>query len=233
MIKTAVRLSQLFWYAHSFNLLAELERRMGRDEREAHYKNIANLLGSSVAKPLPMGYWDEANNRFVDWVDRNGDSHDHIHLLANILPVLFGHTSEAQEESILALVDEHIHQFQRFPTFLAAHIDQYTDSEIGDGGPYDLCAAGRYWCWDAAFWSWKKNRNVFARTINASGRIAATEGYVMGERYDMNYIYYLDDKIGMVRRIIMNILVCIHGFLSMNSLVFVRRLKLTCKSLHD
>jgi hypothetical protein len=180
--------------AHSFNLLAELERRLGREEKEAHYQNIATLLGNSVAKPLPMGYWDETNNRFVDWVDRNGDSHDHIHLLANILPVLFGHTSKEQEESILALVDEHIDQFQRFPTFLAAHIDQYTDTEIGDGGPYDLCAAGRYWCWDAAFWSWKKNRNVLLGQLMRVAEQAATEGYVMGERYDMNYIYYIDDK---------------------------------------
>jgi len=89
--------------AHSFNLLSELEHRLGRDEKEAHYKRVAALLGSSLAKPLPMGYWDETNNRFVDWVDRSGAAHDHIHLLANILPVLFGYTSKEQEESFSRL----------------------------------------------------------------------------------------------------------------------------------
>ncbi|GLX67238.1 hypothetical protein [Paenibacillus glycanilyticus] len=180
--------------AHSFNLLAELEKQLGREEREKHYKEVAALLGSSLAKPLPMGYWDETNSRFVDWVDRNGDSHDHIHLLANILPVLFGYTSKEQEESVMALVNEHLSQFQRFPTFLAAHIDQYTDSEIGDGGPYDLCAAGRYWCWDAAFWTWKKNGNMLLEQLKRVSEQAAKEGYIMGERYDMNYVYYIDDK---------------------------------------
>jgi hypothetical protein len=180
--------------AHSFNLLAELEQRLGRDEKEAHYKKVAALLGSTLSKPLPMGYWDETNNRFVDWVDRSGVAHDHIHLLANTLPVLFGYTSKEQEESVTALVDEHIDQFQRFPTFLAAHIDQYTDAEIGDGGPYDLCAAGRYWCWDAAYWTWKKNGKVLLGQLMRVAEQAAKEGYIMGERYDMNYVYYIDDK---------------------------------------
>ncbi|AZN41659.1 glucosidase family protein [Paenibacillus albus] len=180
--------------AHSLNLLAELERRLGNEEKETYYKDMAALLGASLAKPLPMGYWDETNQRFVDWVDRSGIAHDHIHLLANILPVLFGYASKEQEEHITALIDEHIDQFQRFPTFLAAHIDQYTQAEIGDGGPYDLCAAGRYWCWDAAYWTWKSNRKVLLGQLMRVSEQAAKEGYVMGERYDMNYVYYIDDK---------------------------------------
>ena len=60
-----------------------------------------------------------------------------------------------QSRAVLDLVERELPEFQRFPTFLSARIADYTDAEIGDGGPYDLCAAGRYWCWDAAFWSWR------------------------------------------------------------------------------
>lgn len=180
--------------ANSFRLLAEMESQLGRETKAEHYIEIAGRLVAGLVKPLPLGYWDESNNRFVDWVDRSGVPHDHIHLLANILPVLFGYTSQEQSTSVLALIDEYFDQFQRFPTFLAAEIDQYTDSEIGDGGPYDLCAAGRYWCWDAAFWSWQQNRKVLLGQLIRVSEQAEKEGYVMGERYDMNYIYYQDEK---------------------------------------
>ena len=45
-----------------------------------------------------------------------------------------------------ALIHRDLDEFQRFPTFLSSRSAEYTDSEIGDGGLYDLCAAGRCWC---------------------------------------------------------------------------------------
>jgi hypothetical protein len=176
----------------SFELLAELEELLGRAAQAAHYRGQAARLRDALAQPLPVGYWDPEAQRFIDWVDRNGDAHDHIHLLANVLPALVGATDPAQSRAVDALVDAELDEFQRFPTFLAARIADYTDSEIGDGGPYDLCAAGRYWCWDAAYWR-ERGRGDMLRTqletVAAQGR---SDDWVMGERYDMDHVYYVD-----------------------------------------
>lgn len=180
--------------AYSFARLAELETQLSRHEQAAHYASLSARLAKASVLPLPDGYWDEQNGRFVDWIDRRGGVHDHIHLLANILPVLFGHATDSQRDAVFQLVEEKFGEFQRFPSFIAADIAAYTDSEIGDGGPYDLCAAGRYWFWDAAFWSWRGRGDRLKAQLNQVARQAATEGYVMGERYDMNHVFYIDDK---------------------------------------
>ncbi|MFG1922758.1 hypothetical protein [Cryptosporangium sp. NPDC048952] len=176
--------------AHSFELLASLEALLGRDG--SRWLTLAEKLTAAIAQPLPVGYWDPEHNRFVDWVDRSAVVHDHVHLLANVLPVLFGQADVDQARDVLALVERELDEFQRFPTFLAARIADYTDSEIGDGGPYDLCAAGRYWCWDAAFWSWRRNGRMLFDQLTTVARQGAAEDYVMGERYDMNHVYYTD-----------------------------------------
>ncbi|MEV7321979.1 hypothetical protein [Streptomyces sp. NPDC093970] len=178
--------------ANSFELLAALEDVLGRDERARGYRESAGRLAEAVRAPLPAGHWDDAGHRFVDWVDRSGQVHDHIHLLANVLPAMFGHADRAQTEHVLTLVDRELDEFQRFPTFLAARVQDYTDDEIGDGGPYDLCAAGRYWCWDAAFWSWRRDGAMLRQQLETVAAQGASDDYVMGERYDMNHVYYTD-----------------------------------------
>ena len=95
---------------------------------------------------------------------------------------------------MLALVERELPEFQRFPTFLSARIADYTDAEIGDGGPYDLCAAGRYWCWDAAFWSSRGDGAMLKDQLERVAEQGAQEAWIMGERYDMNHVYYVDDK---------------------------------------
>lgn len=176
----------------SYELLAELEGTLDRNEQAARYRDIAQRLSASLSQPLPAGWWDPETSRFIDWVDRSGRPHDHIHLLANILPVLVGATTPEQERSVLELVQRELPEFQRFPTFLSARIADYTDSEIGDGGPYDLCAAGRYWCWDAAFWSWRGDGRMLRTQLDRVAAQGATEDYIMGERYDMDHVYYVD-----------------------------------------
>lgn len=179
----------------SFELMAELERLLERDEQAERYSELAGKLRVAIAKPLPVGYWDEEHSRFVDWVDRSGLVHDHLHLLANELPVLFGAASPEQEKGVLDLLRREEREYQRFPSFLAARIADYTPSEIGDGGPYDLCAAGRYWCWDAAFWARRSGRgrgDVVLAQLRRVAEMGRRDGYVMGERYDMNHVYYKD-----------------------------------------
>ncbi len=176
----------------SFRLLAELEDLLARGDRARHYRNLAERLATSLRRPLPDGWWDPETSRFIDWVDRSGKVHDHIHLLANILPVLVGAASPEQEAAVLALIERELPEFQRFPTFLAARIADYTDSEIGDGGPYDLCAAGRYWCWDAAYWSSRRDGSMLRQQLDRVAAQGAVDDYVMGERYDMDHVYYVD-----------------------------------------
>ncbi len=178
--------------ARGFGLLAQLEHLLGRNDKEARYLALEQKLMQTLAQPLPIGYWDSDNSRFVDWVDRSGLMHDHVHLLANVLPVIFGATQPAQTKSVLSLVDSQLGEFQRFPTFLAAQIAEYTESEIGDGGPYDLCAAGRYWAWDAAFWHWRQDGEMLQHQLAQVAAEGRADNYVMGERYDMDYIYYVD-----------------------------------------
>ena len=178
----------------SFELLAQLEDLLGRGTAAARYRGVRDGLSASLTLPLPGGWWDAEASRFVDWVDRSGRVHDHIHLLANILPVLVGAATPMQEQAVLELVERELPEFQRFPTFLSARIADYTDAEIGDGGPYDLCAAGRYWCWDAAFWSSRGARAMLQDQLERVARQGAQDGWIMGERYDMNHVYYLDDK---------------------------------------
>ncbi|MGW7681801.1 hypothetical protein ACWGID_13735 [Kribbella sp. NPDC054772] len=178
----------------SFQLLAELETLVDRTKKAERYVEIAQRLIHAIRQPLPVGYWDPGHDRFVDWVDRSGVVHDHIHLLANVLPVLFGAADDTQSTKVLELVQNELDEFQLFPTFLAARIADYTPSEIGDGGPYDLCAAGRYWCWDAAFWSWRKDGRMLRDQLDKVAAQGAVDNYVMGERYDMGHVYYVDDK---------------------------------------
>ncbi len=71
-------------------------------------------------------------------------------------------------------------------------IANYTEGEIGDGGPYDLCAAGRYWYWDAAFWRWRNNGNMLLSQLKRVAAEGLADGYIMGERYDMDHVYYVD-----------------------------------------
>ena len=92
------------------------------------------------------------------------------------------------------MVKEHDGVFSKFPSYVAAKIEDYTDSEIGTGGAYDLCAAGRYWCWDAAYKAFIKDGATLFKQLNQVAEQAKIDNYLMGERYDMNYVYYIDDK---------------------------------------
>ena len=179
--------------AHAFGQLAELELLLDRKERAAHYRDLELRISRQLVKPVPMGFWDGENRRFIDWLDRNGDVHDHLHLLSNELPVLLGYADGAQAAAVDRVIQDNLAEFQRFPTFMAARIQDYTDSEIGDGGPYDLCAAGRYWRWDAAYWQHFRNGEMLGKQLSHVAAQGETDGYHMGERYDMNHVYYTSD----------------------------------------
>jgi hypothetical protein len=180
--------------ADTFSLLGLMESLAGRQNKAAEYKSLSKKLAGALIQPLPMGYWDEKNKRFIDWVDRDGKAHDHIHLLANVLPVTFGYATKEQTAAVLRLIEENNSQFERFPSFVAADIAGYDRSEIGSGGPYDLSAAGRYWYWDAAFRESRDQDDVLLHQLETVGAEGAKDNYLMDERYDMDYVYYLDGK---------------------------------------
>ncbi len=179
--------------ARSFGLLADLEGLLGRATQAERLRTIERHLATAMGRALPRGHWDDTTHRFVDWVDRSGIVHDHLHLLANTLPVTLGYAGADQADAVARLVDDHHAEFQRFPTFMSADIAAYTADEIGDGGPYDLCAAGRYWCWDAAYWTGLGRGDIVSKQLATVARQAEREGGVMGERYDMRHVYYADD----------------------------------------
>lgn len=189
----AVNQSQ-FLASNSFRLMAEIEVLLGRKDKAEYYTEIGKKLGEKAVKTYPDGFWDNENNRFIDWIDSKGRKHDRIHLLANQLPELFGFADEAQIEACRKVIEENKEVFDKFPSYVAAKIEDYTDSEIGDGGPYDLCAAGRYWCWDAEYIAYRNDGAKLHRQLMQVCNQAEIDGYYMGERYDMNYVYYNTGK---------------------------------------
>ena len=180
--------------ARSFELLAKMERALGRSAKAAEYDGTAKKMAVVLVAPLPMGYWDAEKQRFVDWVDRLGQVHDHVHLVANTLPVTLGYATREQASAVQKLVRENDAEFERFPSFLAADVAGYTRSEIGDGGPYDLSAAGRYWYWDAAYREAMGDGELLLKQLKMVAAEGAKDNYLMGERYDMDHVYYIDGK---------------------------------------
>jgi len=178
--------------ARAFRMAAQLESKLGRSAMAKKYSVLHSRLVSALQAPLPLGFWDSQRQRFVDWVDRLGRTHDHIHLLSNVLPVTFGVSSAAQARAVAQLVDKHLSEFQRLPSFVAAQIANYSESEIGV--PYDLAAMGRVWLWDSAYWTKRHNGSMvkwqLMRVIDEANQTNMT----MAERYDMDYIYYVDGK---------------------------------------
>lgn len=175
---------------HSMYLMARLETLAGRPDRACEYNELAQRMQAHYIRPVPDGYWDPKAGRYIDWIDRDGAVHDHIHLLSNALSVTFGLNPPGRDEKIHAMIRENDGIFQKFPSFVSAKIEDYTRSEIGVGGPYDLCAAGRYWCHDAKYRSACRDVAALLSQLNRVADAAAREDYYMGERYDMNYIYY-------------------------------------------
>ena len=180
--------------AHAFGRLARMETLLGRQGEATRYGVLSQAMASVLAAPLPEGYWDAKNQRFIDWVDRIGVAHDHIHLLANELPVTFGYATAEQAAAVRKLIAANEAEFERFPSFVAADIAAYTKSEIGTGGPYDLCAAGRYWYWDAAYREKQDQNDVLLKQLEQVAAEGAKNGYFMSERYDMDHVYYIDGK---------------------------------------
>ena len=181
--------AQLF-AARSFLLMSRLETLLGRNAQAEHYRALYRRLGEKAVRPYPEGFWDPAERRFIDWIDAKGEKHDRIHLLANELPELFGFANAQQIDCCRKVIKDHSDVFDKFPSYVAAKIEDYTPGEIGDGGPYDLCAAGRYWCWDAAYLAHRKDGKKLLRQLLQVYEQAEKDGYLMGERYDMNYVYY-------------------------------------------
>src|SRR3569623_252060 len=171
-----------------------METVLGRQAKAADYKRMSKLLGDALIAPLPMGYWNDKDHRFMDWVDRDGKGHDHIHLLANALPVLFGYASAMQADAVRHIISDNAAEFERFPSFLSAKIAEYSKAEIGDGGPYDLSAAGRYWYWDAANRERENENALLLQLLTAVAAEGKNSAYLMGERYDMDHVYYVDGK---------------------------------------
>jgi hypothetical protein len=180
--------------AQAFELLAGMEMLLGRRDKATSFAEASKKMASVLIAPVPMGYWDPKNRRFIDWVDRDGRAHDHIHLLANELPVTFGYATPDQAAAVRRLIDENGADFEQFPSFVAADIAGYDKSEIGVGGPYDLCAAGRYWYWDAAYRESQNQKDILFDQLQKVAAEAAKNGYFMSERYDMDHVYYIDGK---------------------------------------
>jgi hypothetical protein len=180
--------------AHSFKLLAQIETLLARQQKAHEYAEAERRLSSALIQPLPMGFWDQTHQRFTDWVDKLGQPHDHIHLAANTVPVIFSYATPAQAAAVSQTIVANDAEFERFPSFIAAHVEDYTPSEMGTAGPYDLSAAGRYWFWDAAYRASTGDSRTLLHQLDLVAVEAIKNSFYMGERYDMDHVYYVDGK---------------------------------------
>ena len=103
----------------AFSLLAELEEFLGRDGPGGLLSQPRRTTGPRPDRPCPARILGPASQRFTNWVDRSGKAHDHVHLLSNELPALFGFAQPSRRSPCWRLVDEHLEEFQRFPSFVA------------------------------------------------------------------------------------------------------------------
>lgn len=173
-----------------FSIMAKIEDILSINEKAESYREISKKTAENYVLPVPDGYWDDKKGRYVDWIDRKGVVHEHVHLLSNALSVSFGLNDSERDEKVNKTISEHDDIFQKFPSFVSAEIEDYTDDEIGTGGPYDLCAAGRYWCHDAKYRKHIGDGEILKNQLIKVANQAAIDDYKMGERYDMNYVYY-------------------------------------------
>ena len=180
--------------ANSLYLMSRLETLLGRKDKAEHYSGLSKRLKENYIQPVPLGYWNSETKSYADWIDKSGKAHDHIHLLSNALSVTYGMNDEKRNEEVNSLIRANDNIFQKFPSFVAAKIEDYTDSEIGSGGPYDLCAAGRYWCHDAKYRRATGDGETIKKQLEAVYNQAVADNFEMGERYDMNHVYYNSGK---------------------------------------
>lgn len=175
---------------NSLNLMARLENLIGNSKNADRYAELSSRMRANYIMPIPQGYWDCKNERYIDWIDIDGKIHDHIHLLSNALSVTYNFNDKSRNEQIKKIITKNDNIFQKFPSFVAAKIEDYDDFEIGNGGPYDLCAAGRYWCHDAKYRRAIGDSKTIKAQLEAVKKQAEIDNFDMGERYDMNYVYY-------------------------------------------
>ena len=178
--------------AAGLRYLADLEALVGADADADRHRAQAKVLASALVEPLPLGYWHTERRRFVDWVDRHGDAHDHGSLLAQVVPLLIGAATDDQVAAAQAFLDSQEEAFQRFPSFIAADVAAYGQDEIGIAGPYDLCAIARHWSWDATLLARRGRRERVHAQLCTVARRAEEEGGYLSERYDMDHVYYVD-----------------------------------------
>lgn len=179
-----------------FSIMAKIEDILSCNEKAKSYREISKKMTENYVLPVPDGYWDREKERYIDWIDRKGIVHDHVHLLSNALSVSFGLNDSERDKKVNKTISEYDNIFQKFPSFVSAKIEDYTDDEIGTGGPYDLCAAGRYWCHDAKYRKRLGDGEILKNQLIKVANQAKIDDYKMGERYDMNYVYYNSGKDG-------------------------------------
>lgn len=174
--------------------LADLEDFAGDTAAADARRQRADFLATTLAKPLPEGFWDPDAGRFVDWVDRHGVAHDHGSLLANVAPTLIDAVDPDQRAAVESFLDGAQEAFQRFPTFIAADVAAYRPDEIGIAGPYDLCAIARHWSWDAEWKASRGQRDSVHAQLLCVARRADVEGGYLSERYDMDHVHFVDGQ---------------------------------------
>lgn len=178
--------------ARALHLLAELETVLDRDVAAQRFRALSARIAARLGTAFPAGLWDAQHERFLDWVDAHGRPHDHLQLLGNILPPLLGYATHEQSAAVARLVRAEQSEYQRFPTFVAARIRDYTPNEIGIHGPFDSCAMARTWCWDAAYWHACGSGQLLLDQLLKVARRGRDAGWRMAERYDMGHVYYAD-----------------------------------------
>jgi hypothetical protein len=112
----------------AWRCLAELEGRLARNERQAHYHRLADRLKAAYAKTL----YSPATGWLAWWKSADGELHDYATPIVNGLAIEYGLVEPAQGREILARLWTKIDQagFHRFdlgipPMLVPVHRSDY------------------------------------------------------------------------------------------------------------
>jgi len=102
---------------YALTLWSNIEKQLGDTEKSNYYSNYASALKTSFNKPTQSGgFWDEKNNWYVYWLDKDKSVHgNNLVIPINFMAITYGICDDEQrKKSILDKVEEQMQKEKLF-----------------------------------------------------------------------------------------------------------------------
>lgn len=103
---------------YALTLWSDIEKQLGDTEKAAYYSNYASMLKTSFNKPTKDGgFWNENNNWYVHWLDKDRSVHgDNLTIPVNFMAIAYGICDDDQRKR--AILDQVEEQMQKEKLFI-------------------------------------------------------------------------------------------------------------------